>query len=395
MAQSLRGFTGGFLRLLRGEAAPGLVLIAAAAIALAFANSPLAHAWHGLLHDPLPASLDARLTSLHAWINDALMAVFFFAVGLEIKRETLTGALADPRQRRLPVIVALVAMAVPALVYLGVTAPHAALHQGWAIPAATDIAFALGVLALCGRGLPPSIRLFLLTVAVVDDLGAIAIIALFYTRDLAPGWLGLAAAVLAALGAMNRFGVRDWRAWPLPAVLLWYCTLQSGVHATVAGVAAALCVPLALDRRGDSALLRMEHALVPVCGFVIVPLFGLANAGIELAQMDRATLTGPLPLAVALGLALGKPAGVLLAVLGSERLGLAARPAGLGPLHLLGMALLCGIGFTMSLFIAGLAFPQAPQAIEAAKLGILGGSLVMALAGGAVLRLAARRVAPQ
>jgi len=315
------------------------------------------------------------------------MALFFFAVGLEIKREVVDGALAEPSQRRLPVIAALVAMAIPALVFLTLACSDPALYQGWAIPAATDIAFALGVLALFGRGLPPSIRLFLLTVAIVDDLGAIVIIALFYTRDIDAGWLAAAAAMLVALAAMNRMGLRDWRAWPLPAALLWYATLQSGVHATVAGVAAALTVPLALDRHGDSALLRMEHALVPICGFVIVPLFGLANSGVDLAQIGPAALFAPLPF-------LGKPAGILLAVLGCERLGIAARPHGASLLHLIGMALLCGIGFTMSLFIAALAFPASPLLVEEAKVGILGGSILAALAGGVVLRAPTRAAPP-
>ncbi|WP_226018605.1 Na+/H+ antiporter NhaA [Novosphingobium sp. FKTRR1] len=378
-------------QLLHDEAAPGIVLIVAAIVALALANSPTAHGWHALLHDPLPWTPVTRLASLHEWINDALMALFFFVIGLEIKREILSGELADASRRRLPVIAAVVAMAVPAAVFLGVVHNDAALHQGWAIPAATDIAFALGVLALFGRGLPPSIRLFLLTVAIVDDLGAIAIIAFFYTHDIDLGWLGAAAAILAVLVAINRFGVREWWVWPIPSALLWYATLQSGVHATVAGVLAALTVPLALDRRGDSALLRMEHAMVPFNGFLIVPLFGLANAGVELGDIGHDAMFAPLPIGVALGLLLGKPVGILLAVFGCEWSGIAQRPAGARTLHLIGMALLCGIGFTMSLFLAGLAFPTAPLLVEEAKLGILGGSIVAALLGGALLRLAARQ----
>ncbi len=377
------------------EAAPGLVLMAAAALALGLANSPLAGAWHALFENPLPwTPLPwtplARLQSLHDWINDGLMAVFFLVVGLEIKREFIMGALADQARRQLPVIAALAGMAVPALVYLAVTAGHPELGRGWAIPAATDIAFALGVLALLGRRIPPSLRLLLLTIAVVDDLGAIAVIALFYTVSIDLGWLALAAAVLAAMSAMNRFGVRHILPYLVCAAALWLCVLHSGIHATVAGVLAALTIPVALDNRGDSPLLRLEHALIGPCGFVIVPLFGLANAGVALGAGNP---LAPLPLGIALGLILGKQAGILFAILASERAGLGVRPAGASLLHLWGMAMLCGVGFTMSLFIGGLAFPAAPELAEAAKLGVLGGSLLSALAGAAILRLAPMRPA--
>ncbi len=380
--------SGGFRsKLMASEAAPGLVLMAAALVALALANSPLAHAWHELFLHALPWSPVAKLGNLHEWINDGLMAVFFLVVGLEIKREFVMGALADNARRRLPVIAALAGMAVPALVYIAVTRNHPALHGGWAIPAATDIAFALGVLALLGSRVPPSVRLFLLTVAVVDDIGAIAVIAIFYTASLDLIWLGLGTAFFAAMIALNRFGVRALLPYLVLAAALWFAVLHSGIHATVAGVLAAFTIPVALDRHGDSPLLRLEHALVGVSGFVIVPLFGLANAGVALGAGDALS---PLPLGIALGLIIGKQAGIMLAVLGCERLGLATRPAGASLLHLWGMALLCGIGFTMSLFIGALAFAHAPQLIEDAKLGVLGGSLVSALAGAAVLRMAPR-----
>ena len=369
------------------EAAPGLVLMACAAIALALANSPLAHAWHELFLHPLPWTPVPKLENLHGWINDGLMAVFFLVVGLEIKREFMMGALADKARRRLPVIAALAGMAAPALVYVAVTGSHPDLRGGWAIPAATDIAFALGVLALLGNRVPPSVRLFLLTVAVVDDIGAIAVIAVFYTASLDFIWLVLGIALFAALAALNRFGVRALPPYLVLAGALWFAVLHSGIHATVAGVLAAFTVPVALDRHGDSPLLRLEHALVGVSGFVIVPLFGLANAGVALGTGNP---LAALPLGIALGLILGKQAGGMLAVLGCERLGIAARPAGAGLLHLWGMALLCGIGFTMSLFIGALAFADAPQLVEEAKLGVLGGSLLSALAGAAVLRLAPR-----
>ncbi len=369
------------------DAAPGLVLMACAAAALVLANSPLAHGWHDLFHQHFAWTPVAHLDTLHAWINDGAMAVFFLVVGLEIKREFVMGALADKARRRLPVIAAMAGMAVPALAYLAVTSAHPELHRGWAIPAATDIAFALGVLALLGRRVPPSVRLFLLTVAVVDDIGAIAIIALFYTASLDLGWLALAAVLFCAMAGLNRFGVRSLLPYLVLAAGLWFAVLHSGIHATVAGVLAAFTIPVQLDRHGDSPLLRLEHALVGVSGFVIVPLFGLANAGVALGAGDP---LAPLPLGIALGLILGKQAGIMLAVLGCERLGIAARPTGASLLHVWGMALLCGIGFTMSLFIGALAFTAAPQLVEDAKLGVLAGSLISALLGAAVLRLAPR-----
>lgn len=381
---------GGWRRLVHHEATPGLLLVACAALAIALANSSLHNGWHALFHTPLGFSPVPRLATLHEWINDGLMALFFFVVGLEIKRETIHGALADARRRRLPVLAALAGMAAPAMVYLLLSQGHGALQRGWAIPAATDIAFAMGVLALIGKRVPPSIRLFLLTVAVVDDLGAVLVIAVFYTQGVDWTWLAAALGVVVALFACNRAGVSRILPYAVLAVLLWLCVLHSGVHATVAGVVAALAVPMKLDAHGDSPLLRLEHALVPVNGFLVVPLFGMANAGVELGQMGLAGALAPLPLAIAGGLFLGKQTGVLGAIYAAERLGLAPRPAGAGALHLWGMALLCGIGFTMSLFITALAFPADPLLVEEAKLGILAGSLLSALVGALVLRLAPR-----
>jgi NhaA family Na+:H+ antiporter len=375
---------------MRHEAAPGIVLLACAALAIGLANSPVHHGFHAALHNDLPIIVLPQLRNLHGWINDGLMAIFFFVVGLEIKREIVNGALSDARRRRLPVLAAVAGMAAPALVFLAMSASQPMLHRGWAIPAATDIAFAMGVLALIGRRVPASIRLFLLTIAVVDDLGAVLVIAIFYTGGVAWGWLAAGLAIFAAMILANRAGANRVSLYAILGVALWICVLQSGVHATVAGVLAALCVPMKLDARGDSPLLRLEHRLVPVNGFVVVPLFGLANAGVDLRAAGLAAVMAPLPLAIAAGLFLGKQAGVLGAVLGAERLGLAPRPTGAGLLHLWGMALLCGIGFTMSLFIAALAFPADPALVEDAKLGILGGSLLSALAGAAVLRLAPR-----
>jgi Na+:H+ antiporter, NhaA family len=375
---------------LRSEAAPALALMACAAAGLVLANSPVADSWQALFNDPLRWSPIAKLHSLHAWINDGLMTLFFFVVGLEIKREMLVGELSEPKRRRLPFIAAMAGMAMPAAIFIALTHSRADLVRGWAIPAATDIAFAMGVLALLGPRVPRSIRIFLLTVAIVDDLGAVAVIAIFFTASLDLAWIGAAAAVLAAMTAMNRFAIGRPAHYALLAAALWFTVLHSGIHATVAGVLAAFTIPLALNRRGDSMLLRLEHALVPLVGFVIVPLFGLANAGVSLSHGGWASFGHSLPLGIAMGLFFGKQLGIGLALLACERLGIAPRPEGAEFGHLWGMALICGIGFTMSLFIAGLAFPAQPELASEAKLGVLAGSLLSALCGAVILSLSPR-----
>jgi NhaA family Na+:H+ antiporter len=370
---------------MKSEAGPGLVLIGAALLALILANSAMADWYHALLHDKLAWSPVAKLDTLHLWINDGLMAVFFFTVGLEIKREVLRGELSSPARRRLPVIAALAGMALPALVYLAI-AGTGPLASGWAIPAATDIAFAMGVLALVGPRLPPSLRLFLLTVAIVDDIGAVLVIAVFYTAKLKLAWLAVAAAALAVMALLNRVRVMRLLPYLTLAAALWFAVLHSGIHATVAGVLAALAIPLTLDHHHDSPLLRLEHALVGPNGYLIVPIFGFANAGVALSGgMGE---TPALPLAIAAGLFLGKQAGIFGSVWLADRTGVARRPKDASWPQVWGIALLCGIGFTMSLFIAALAFPTAPVLAEEAKIGILGGSLLSALAGFLVLRLA-------
>ena len=368
------------------DAAAGIVLMAVAAAALILANSPWAAGYYALFHAPMAWSPLAKLDTLHLWINDAAMAVFFFVVGLEIKREVLAGELAAPAQRRLPVLAAAAGMAVPALIYLLAGGNTPELRRGWAIPAATDIAFAVGVIGLLGERVPRVLRLFLLTVAIVDDLGAVAIIALVYTAGLDLAWLGASLVVLGLLALCNRRGVGRPAAYAAGAAVLWLCVLNSGVHPTVAGVAAALTVPLRLDAKGDSTLLRMEHALVPWSAFLVVPLFGFANAGVALS--GATDFAAPLPLAIALGLLLGKQAGIFAAIALADRSGFAARPPGTTWAQIWGVSVLCGIGFTMSLFIAALAFPGAPALVEEAKLGVLAGSLASALLGYAVLRLA-------
>ena len=371
-------------RLLRNEVAPGVLLMAVAALALVAANSPLAPGYHALFHDALAWTPVAKLTTLHLWINDAAMAVFFFVVGLEIKREVVAGELSSPAARRLPVIAAAAGMLVPAALYLAVAGSEPGLARGWAIPAATDIAFAMGMVALLGPRVPPALRLFLLTVAIVDDLGAVTIIALAYTAELSPGWLATAAAIFAAMLVLNRRGVGHPAPYLMLALALWFAVLHSGVHATIAGVLAAFAVPYRLSRRGDSPLLRLEHGLVPWNGLLIVPLFGFANAGVALTG---ATSFGALPLGIALGLFAGKQAGIFGSLWLAHRFAGAQRLAGTSWAQVWGMALLCGIGFTMSLFIGALAFPARPDLVDQAKLGVLAGSLLSALAGYLVLRL--------
>jgi NhaA family Na+:H+ antiporter len=370
------------------------MLMAAAALALVVANSPWAGAYAGFLHFEAGPALSQRIgpMTVHHWINDGLMALFFLLVGLEIKREFVDGRLSTWERRRLPVIAAAVGMAVPAAVYLAFTAGTDGLGRGWAIPAATDIAFAIGVLALLGSRAPTSLKLFLTTVAIADDLGAVAIIALAYTESLDPGALVSSGVIVFVMYAMGKGGVR-WL-WPylIGAALLWYVVLLSGVHATVAGVLAAAVIPIVTTPGApDSAvspLHRLEHKLSPWVAFLIVPLFGFANAGVSLQGVGLDRLLAPLPLGIAAGLFLGKQLGIFAAVWLTVRLGFASPLRGATWLQLWGVAMLCGIGFTMSLFIGALAFPGDPARIEAAKLGILAGSFLSALGGYAVLRLA-------
>ncbi|RVT90789.1 Na+/H+ antiporter NhaA [Sphingomonas crocodyli] len=370
---------------LHTEAAGGIVLILSAAAAMIVANSPLADSYFHLLH------AKAGPLSVHHWINDAAMALFFLLVGLEIKREFLDGHLSQWSDRILPFVAAGAGMIVPALVYLGIAGFDGGAARGWAIPSATDIAFAIGVLALLGSRAPASLKLFLTTVAIVDDMGAVAIIAIAYTPSISGPALLAAAICLAAMWGLNRIGVT--RLWPyaLLAVPLWIATYMSGVHATIAGVAAALTIPLtpspAAPEDAASPLHRLEHALHPWVAFAIVPLFGFANAGVALGGIGWAQVFAPLPVAVALGLFLGKQIGIFASVRTAVALGWAGRPGGASWTQVYGVALLCGIGFTMSLFIGGLAFSD-PILIDEVKIGVLAGSILSAITGFAVLRLA-------
>ncbi|WP_288934424.1 Na+/H+ antiporter NhaA [uncultured Sphingomonas sp.] len=382
---------------LSSEAAAGIILIAAAAIALILANVPATAPGYAALFDlrtgPLLSPEHGAMT-VHLWINDGLMAVFFLLVGLEIKRELVDGQLASAADRRLPFLAATAGMIVPALVFLAVTGSDRALQPGWAIPAATDIAFAIGVLALLGPRVPPQLKLLLATIAIVDDMGAVAIIAVAYTDHVAAMALGVAVATVAGLYVLNRRGVLTLWPYLLGFAALWLAIFMSGIHATIAGVVTAALIPFratsdAADHHG-SPLHRLEHALSPWVAFVVVPLFGLANAGVPLANTSLATLVEPLVLGIALGLFVGKQAGIFAAIWLADRLRIARRPHGVSWRQLYGMALVAGIGFTMSLFIGGLAFTD-PALLDRVKVGVLAGSIASALAGMALLATARRR----
>ena len=374
---------------LHKESAGGLLLIAAAITAMVLVNSPLAFLYDALLDTPVSIQVGALILDkpLLLWINDGLMAVFFFLVGLEIKREFLEGELSDPSRIVIPAIAAAGGMAVPALVYISMNRGDPAALSGWAIPTATDIAFALGVLSLLGSRVPNTLKLFLLTLAVIDDLGAVIIIALFYSGDLSMVSLAVAGVSLAVLFLMNYRGVTGIAPYILVGTVLWIAVLKSGVHATLAGVILALFIPLKDPASGSSPLQHLEHALHPYVAFAILPVFAFANTGLDFRGMTLDSLLHPVPLGIAAALVLGKQVGVFGFSWIAVRLRLGRLPEGVGWLDLYGVSALCGIGFTMSLFISGLAAEQIGTGeIVDNRLGILLGSLTSALAGYLILR---------
>lgn len=369
----------------RSEPAAGIVLMLAAVLGLIAANSPLADSYFGLLE-----SYVAGLSVLH-WINDALMAVFFLFVGLEVKRELLEGELNSNAKRFLPAAAALGGLTLPALVYLLFAGTAAPLGQGWAIPAATDIAFALGVLALLGSRVPVSLKIFLTALAIMDDLAVIVVIALFYTEQVAWAYLVGAALVGAALFGLNR--KRVFQSWPylVLGVLLWFLVLKSGIHATLAGVALAFAIPLrGQEQAAEPLLLKWEHALHHWVAFAVVPIFGFANAGVSFAGFGWSQLASPAVLGIAAGLFIGKQVGVFATVWLLVKTGLAQLPEGANWKQLYGVALLCGIGFTMSLFIALLAFNDVALQ-DQAKIGVFLGSLAAGICGYAVLAMCGKK----
>jgi len=367
------------------EAAGGILLILAATLALICANSPLDRAYEALLNLPV----EARVGALHLakplllWINDGLMAVFFLLVALEIKREAVQGQLSSRAQLVFPLACAAGGVVVPALIYAALNHADATAMRGWAIPTATDIAFALGILSLLGSRVPLALKVLLSAIAVIDDLAAIVIIAIFYTENLSPLALIGAGISLLLMFALNRLGVRRISAYVLLGVVMWVFVLKSGVHATLAGVATGLMVPLGdPDDPDDTPLEALEHALHPWVAYAILPLFAFVNAGLSLTGVGLADAMAPVPMGIALGLLLGKPIGVFGAGWFAVRMGWAQRPDEVGWGALFGMAVLCGIGFTMSLFIGSLAFDQGGTLYaESNRLGILLGSAIAALIG--------------
>ncbi len=373
---------------LESEAAGGILLMGAAVLALLVANSPLAGSYFQLLHAPL-----GGLDVLH-WINDGLMALFFLFVGLEIKREFLDGQLATWANRALPCIAAAGGVIVPGLIFAAINAHNAETLRGWAIPTATDIAFALGVLSLLGSRAPTSLKVFLATLAIVDDLVAVLVIAVFYTAELNVAALGGAGVATALLIGLNRLRIARLAPYLVLGAALWWLVLLSGVHATVAGVVLAMTIPLRRSKAAPddmtSPLHKLEHGLSPWVAFLIVPVFGFANAGVSFAGMNASVFVEPITLGVALGLFIGKQVGVFGASALAIKLRLANLPVAASWAQLYGVALLCGIGFTMSLFIGLLAYPN-PALQNEVKVGVLAGSLISALCGAALLSVARRQ----
>ncbi len=386
-----------FTRFFQLEAASGLLLIAAAALALIINNSPLSHFYTAFLDVPVAVQIGALQIAKPSllWINDGLLALFFLLIGLEVKRELLEGHLSKPSQVVLPGAAAIGGMVVPALIYWFLNKDNPAALGGWAIPMANDIAFALGVLALLGKRVPVSLKLFLMTLAIIDDLGAIIVIAVFYSSELSGLSLLLAAACLVALIAMNRMGVVKIAPYMIIGLILWVCVLKSGVHATLAGVTLAFCIPLRTKNSEPSPLLGIEHALHPWVAYGILPLFAFANAGVSLAGVNLHSFTHHVPMGIAAGLLIGKTVGVFGLTWIAIKTGLAALPAGANWGQVFGVAILCGIGFTMSLFVGSLAFVAGSSEYAGMdRMGILTGSILAALIGYGVTAFFSRKQQP-
>lgn len=375
-------------RFFKHEAAGGIMLMLAAFAALVVANSPLVSGYNFVLetHGAITMNGKGIDKPMVLWINDGLMAVFFFLIGLELKREFLEGKLKNPRDVILPGAAAIGGMAVPAVIYAALNWDNPETLAGWAIPAATDIAFALGILALVGARAPTSLKVFLLTLAILDDIGAIIIIALFYTADLKVNFLAMALVPLAILFVLNQMRIHRIAPFVLLGIVMWVLVLKSGVHATLAGVVTAFFIPL-YDRWGKSPLHSIENGLTPYVYFFIVPVFAFANAGVVLSGLSLSDLASPLPLGIILGLIVGKQIGVFGMTWLIVKSGLARLPHGANWRHIYGVACLAGIGFTMSLFIGGLSFNN-PELMNQVRLGVLGGSVVSGILGYVLLRTA-------
>ena len=375
------------------EAASGLLLLISAVIALIVSNSSFSSTYFGILQSYFfigVNNIGIKMSLLH-WINDALMAVFFFFVTLEIKREFLQGELSNPKQALLPIIGAIGGMLVPALIYVYINFQTGDTLRGWAIPSATDIAFSLGVLSLLGSRVPISLKVFLTALAIIDDLGAIVIIAFFYTGDLSVKYLSLLLLTFICLIFLNKFNVRKYIPYLLLGLILWFFTHESGVHATISGVLLATVIPHRKKEKDFSLLIKIEHGISPYVAFGIMPLFAFANAGVSLEGVNFSSLLSPVPLGILLGLFFGKQIGVLLFSLASIKLKIAQMPNDANWLNLYGVGVLTGIGFTMSLFIGNLAFMENTQYIDGVKIGVLAGSLLSTIFGYFLLLITSKK----
>ena len=377
--------------ILHSEIGPGILLVIMAVLAMTIMNSPLASHYENVFNTKVvfgvgPIVIDKPFL---LWVNDGLMAIFFFLIGLEIKRELMVGHLSDIRQALLPLGAAVGGMAAPAIIYLIITQGVDGAGNGWAIPAATDIAFAIGVLALLGPRVPVALKVFLLTLAVADDLGAIVIIALFYTEQLSIGSLGVAFAALGALILMNYSNVGNKSAYLFVGFIMWVAVLKSGVHATLAGVALGFCIPYTIPKQESSPVVKLEHELHGFSSYIVLPLFAFANAGVAIGEQGLAILGHEVPIGIAAGLFFGKPLGVMLCCFLILKFGIAQMPRHVNWGQLFGVSFLCGIGFTMSLFIGSLAFGGMDNPLAGLdRLGILTGSILSAVVGFFVLKKA-------
>ncbi len=379
----IQKITKGFTSFFKLESASGIVLLFAAVIALVISNSELSNLYFSTLEKYLFIGINnfgLKLSVLH-WINDALMAIFFFFVTLEIKREFLQGELSNIKQALLPIIAAVGGMLVPALIYVFINLGDGETLKGWAIPSATDIAFSLGVLSLLGKRVPLSLKVFLTALAIIDDLGAIVIIALFYSGDLSIKYLSLMLLAFIVLLVINKFNVRKFLPYLIVGVFLWDFTHNSGIHATIAGVLLAMTIPHRKKDKDFSLLIKVEHAISPYVAFGIMPIFAFANAGVSLEGLSFSSLLDKVPLGIVLGLFVGKQLGVFIFSYVSIKLKIAQMPSNTSWYNFYGVGVLTGIGFTMSLFVGNLAFAESMQYMDGVKIGVLTGSLLSTLFG--------------
>ena len=375
------------------EAASGLVLLIAAIVALVISNSNFSELYFRILEQYLFIGINdfGLKLSVHHWINDLLMAVFFFFVTLEIKREFIQGELSNLKKALLPIIGAVGGMVVPALVYISINFGNTETLNGWAIPSATDIAFSLGILSLLGSRVPISLKIFLTALAIIDDLGAILIIAFFYSGDLSISHLSLILISYILLLILNKFGVKKFIPYLIIGALMWFFTYKSGIHATIAGVLLASTIPHRVKNKDFSLLIKLEHAISPYVAFLIMPIFAFANAGVSLAGLSLSSLLEPVPLGILLGLFIGKQVGVMVSSYLAVKLGAAQMPDNSSWLSLYGVSILTGVGFTMSLFVGNLAFAGSINYMDGVKIGVLSGSLLSTIFGYFLLLYASKK----